>query len=244
MSAQSARRVEGRMNMMPRINKVRHPAKYTDGLLPIFAQLLEGTRNVLDPMAGTGKLTEILEHGYAGQVYLNELEPEWAYQAPAEAIVTTCDAERLPYKDDYFDAICTSPTYGNRMADHHNARDGSRRNTYRHTLGRKLTPGNTGKMQWGKEYRDKHRRIWTECRRVLKPSGKLILNISDHIRRGKVMPVTDWHIDILESLGLALVKRIAVETPRLRFGANSDVRVDNEWVLLFVKQSGEVERAS
>lgn len=34
---------------------VRHPAKYSDALIPCFARLLEGTESVLDPMAGTGK---------------------------------------------------------------------------------------------------------------------------------------------------------------------------------------------
>ena len=30
----------------------------------------------------------------------------------------------LPWPENTFDAICTSPTYGNRMADHHDARGG------------------------------------------------------------------------------------------------------------------------
>lgn len=211
----------------------RHPAKYSDTLLPIFAGLLEGTKNVLDPFAGTGKLALIRDLGYDGDVYLNELEPEWAHQAPEWAIVTTCDAETLPYPDSFFDAICTSPTYGNRMADHFEAKDDSRRNTYRHTLGRKLTPGNTGRMQWGEKYRDKHQRVWVECKRVLKPNGVFILNISDHIRNGKVMPVTKWHIDCLTDLGFSLTDHILVETPRLRYGANHQVRVKHESVLYF-----------
>lgn len=216
----------------------RHPAKYTDKLLPIFAELLKDTDNVLDPFAGVGKLALIRDLGYTGKIHLNELEPEWARQARPEATITTCDAEHLPYPDGYFDAICTSPTYGNRMADHHNARDGSRRNTYRHALGRKLTPGNTGQMQWGHEYRDKHRRVWTECRRVLKPHGKLILNISDHIRRGKVVPVTEWHAGCLTLLGFRLVEQIQVQTPRLRYGANHRTRVEYESVLVFVREEG------
>ena len=67
------------------------------------------------------------------------------------------DAEFLPYKDDFFEAICTSPTYGNRMADHFEAKDGSKRNTYRYAIGRALDEENTGKMQWGKKYREKTR---------------------------------------------------------------------------------------
>ena len=43
------------------------------------------------------------------------------------------DATALPFADWTFDAVITSPTYGNRMADHHNAQDGSRRVSYRHS---------------------------------------------------------------------------------------------------------------
>ena len=39
---------------------------------------------------------------------------------------TTGDSRQMHYPDGMFDAICTSPTYGNRMADHHNARRAAR----------------------------------------------------------------------------------------------------------------------
>jgi len=61
------------------------------------------------------------------------------------------------------------------MADHHNAKDSSKRNTYTHCLGRKLKEENTGKMQWGHLYRNKHRKIYEEFIRVLKTNGYLIL---------------------------------------------------------------------
>lgn len=49
------------------------------------------------------------------------------------AVTIVGDATSLPFPDEAFDAIITSPTYGNRMADHHDARDNSRRLTYRHS---------------------------------------------------------------------------------------------------------------
>lgn len=62
----------------------------------------------------------------------------------------------MPYKDTFFDAICVSPVYGNRVSDSHNAKDGSKRVTYTHMLGRKLTDGNTGCLQWGEKYKQAH----------------------------------------------------------------------------------------
>ena len=37
-------------------------------------------------------------------------------------VCTTGDSRQMHYPDATFDTICTSPTYGNRMADHHEAR--------------------------------------------------------------------------------------------------------------------------
>lgn len=211
----------------------RHPAKYTDRFLPEFAWHLAGRNRVIDPMGGVGKLGGIKAHGFDGQVYINELEPEWAVQAPWWCHVTVGDAARLPYLDDYFDGGCTSPTYGNRMADHHNARDGSRRNTYTHAIGRRLQDGNTGAMHWGRDYCEKHKAIWTELKRVLRDGAVFILNISDHIRRGRRVRVTLWHILCLQSLGFEMVEHRRVPTPRLRYGANGEKRIPYESILVF-----------
>lgn len=213
-----------------------HPAKYSKGFDAIFAEILRDTRSVLDPMAGVCGLANIRQHGYTGFIACNELEPEWAMQGLGRAdLVTMHDAEHLPFADGSFEAICTSPTYGNRMADHHNARDDSRRNTYTHVLGRRLSPGNTGAMQWGTEYKFKHTQIWRECGRVLAPGGLLILNVSDHIRKGAVAPVTDWHVWWLTFLGFALIEHRRVPTLRNRFGANRKARVECESILVFRK---------
>ena len=217
-------------------NEVKHPAKYTDVLLPVFAEELKGRSKVIDIFAGTCKISKIKDFGYEGEIYCNEIEPEWANLGIGKVDnITTSDSESLPYKDGYFDAICTSPTYGNRMADSHNAKDNSVRNTYTHKIGRKLNEENTGAMQWGKKYRDKHLKIWKEAERILKPGGVLILNISNHIRKGEVVYVSEWHVDTLIDIGFLLGKEIKIETPRNRFGANSDKRVPYESVFILTK---------
>ena len=77
-------------------------------------------------------------------------------------------ALKTGYDAEYFDAVVTSPCFGNRMADHHNAKDNSKRHTYRHYLGRELTKGSAAGMQWGEEYKHFHTEAWLEAKRVLK----------------------------------------------------------------------------
>lgn len=210
---------------------ISHPAKFNDGIMAAALKLLGPGMMVLDPMAGVGRVHELRDHGYL--TFGIELEPEWASQHPRTRIG---NALKLPYASLSFDSIFTSPTYGNRMADHHDAQDGSKRIGYKWSLGRDLHPHNTGAMQWGPRYRDFHRLIWLEADRVLKPHGRIVLNISDHIRDGKVAPVTDFHVETIEALGYLEATRIAVPTPRMRRGQNHDLRVESEWVILFWKR--------
>lgn len=215
--------------------EIQHPAKFSECLLPKFATLLRGARNVLDPMAGTGKLACIKAYGYTGRVVCNELEPEWADSYAVDEWHFSDAAAMEWANDESFDAICTSPTYGNRMADHHHARDGSRRFTYRHLLGRMLHPANTGQLQWGTTYREKHTAIYRECLRVLKVGGLMVINISDHIRQGRHIFVTDWHSTALQGLGLTQVDDLLVSTPRMGYGAHRGLRVNAEHILIFEK---------
>jgi DNA modification methylase len=206
---------------------MKHPAKYTDCLLPIFSEYLKDAVLVLDPFAGTGKLKEIVPNAI-----LLEIEPEWA--SMSGAIVS--DSQYMPLRDNVFDAVCTSPTYGNRMADHfvdHQPHKNYVRNTYRHCLGRSLNSNNSGRMQWGNKYKKLHIAVWKECKRVLKKDGLFILNISDHIRAGKRIYVSDWHVDVLKGIGFKLLKSIEVKTPRQKMGKNSELRVGCEYVLIF-----------
>lgn len=124
-------------------------------------------------------------------------------------------------------------TYGNRMADCHEARDASRRNTYRHALGRPLSAGSTSGLQWGPEYRALHEAVYEHVVPLLAPHGVFILNMSDHIRNFEPKPVTKWHVEALEWVGLEEVERHRVETSRNRFGENHGARVPYESVILF-----------
>ena len=158
-----------------------------------------------------------------------EIEPEWAAQRAGTLVG---DALMLPFADHTFDAVVTSPTYGNRFADHHNARDGSVRRSYTHDLGRGLHDHNSGKLHWGDKYKDFHRRAWREARRVLVPYGYVVVNVSDHIRNKQQQPVVEWHLRTLHQLGFDIIDDISVVTPRQRFGANAKSRVQGEHIII------------
>lgn len=210
----------------------KHPARYSDVLMPVFDKILPEKGEILDCFAGTGKLRTIRPN-----CTLLEIEPEWAEMNGA----IVGDATAMPFSDESFDAVCTSPTYGNRMADSfidHKPEKNYKRNTYTHCLGRKLSENNSGAMQWGDKYRALHEKAWCEVKRVLKPRGLFVLNISDHIRNGEVVAVSDWHKTTILNLGFKLVKTIQIETPRNRFGANSKARVEFEKVFIFINGEG------
>lgn len=212
-----------------------HPAKFSDTVLDAVTTLLHpyAPLRILDPFAGVGKVHRLdMSAGGEHMTYGVEIEPEWASQHERTVVGNALD---LPFTDGFFEGIVVSPCYGNRMADHHNARDDTRRHTYKHYLGRDLHSDNSGQLQWGPTYRRFHRAAWREATRVLAPDGLFCLNISDHIRGGVVIPVSRWHVRTLQRLGYMVLEEVQVETPRQGMGANREARVGYESVVLLAR---------
>lgn len=215
-----------------------HPAKFNAALLAELARLiwLEAHRlrrarrpvRVLDPFGGTGRLQWCA--GGPVHVVAGDLELEWLTQAPGDTV--RADACRLPFGDDTFDVVATSPTYGNRMADRYDGRDGSRRHTYRIDLDRMPTAGSSAVMQWGDEYRQLHAQAWAEAARIIRPGGLLIVNVKDHKRRGEWQQVPAWHADAMSSAGFDLEAELDVAVDGLRDGTNHDDRAEHEQLLV------------
>lgn len=244
-----------------------HPAKFNDEiLLRIAAAISDHTwfdfTNVLDPFGGIGgiHLLRPITEGYVNTTYAIELQPGWA-RASAERGWTFCGdlfefsptTSQFQYRYEsgswvdceppgQFGTIATSCTYGNRMADKHNAREDSKRMTYAHTLrrnGEEMDPDNSGGMQWGHAYRTFHEAAWNKCRFLLRPGGLFILNVKDHIRGGKIVQVSKWHRDTLIEMGLELVDDIQVPVRGMGFGQNQTLqeglKVDYEHIYVLRK---------
>jgi DNA modification methylase len=210
---------------------VAHPAPFSNAVLNTIPLLLTPDHvKVLDPFAGIGRIHELPSLvSWEMETVGLELEPEWASCHPdtltGDFMTTLFDPE--------FDAVVTSPCYGNRMADSHKAKDGSYRRSYTHDLGHGLSPNNSGAMQWGEEYRQFHINSWNQVTRVLKPGGHFILNISDHIRDGERVHVASWHTRVLLRMGFELEEAASIRTHRLRVGKNRE-RVGSELLLKFL----------
>lgn len=233
---------------------VKHPAKFHRDVMAVIRALVVADAErrfaetplmlpdyrILDPMAGVGGV-----HALASSTVQTigiELEPEWANQHP-HTIQGDCLEVMAQWwlgNGRYFDAVVVSPVYGNRMSDHHNAKDSSKRNTYRHTLGRPLSDNSSAGMHFTlnptDDYKTFHRKAWRLAVDFIRPGGIFILNCKDFYKTAQrggdpvLMGVTDWHLTTLQAMGLVLEIVETVDTPGNRQGQNGTSRAEYETV--------------
>jgi hypothetical protein len=179
-------------------------------VLAVFDNLLPIGARVLDPFAGSNRIHELGETLFARTTVGVELEPEWAGGHPR---TIHGDAAALPFPGASFDAVATSPSYGNRYADQ-SVRPEATTFSYAHALGRRCSPGSGAALQWGPAYRDLHRRCVVEMVRVVRPGALVLVNMKDHVRGGRRQHVVDWWVDVLQAEGLELVDRVEIGATR------------------------------
>lgn len=199
----------GEIDIEPR----SHPAKFSTSILLAIDHIVTEEADrlgrrlmIIDPFGGTGRAHRMGEAGH--RVVVFELEPEWAIQSEGPTVVG--DSSRLACRDDCVDVVLSSPVYGNRASDAHDAKDAclhrvnvkdkpprqftladcpkckgsglTPRNTYRHQLQRRASVGSTTPMPWGSRYRQIHARIMAECLRPLRSEGLVVWNTSNHLK--------------------------------------------------------------
>ena len=104
-----------------------HPATFSKQLWDVLIKRMDGAHVALDPFSGTGLIHRLAEAAGVSVSIGIELEPEWANVDEFDQvnrIQVVADAfEYLPLFRNQVDAVVTSPAYGNRMADHHDAKE-------------------------------------------------------------------------------------------------------------------------
>ena len=224
-----------------------HFAKYCDGVVRVVSERIPDGSRVLDPMAGTmERLRELERPEFGGhQVHGIELEPEWVndYRHPR---LIQGDARSMPYEGEFFDVVVCSPSFGNRMADRTGTWwDSVDRRTYASALGRNVSAGSACVQFTSPDYARLHLAIWAESVRVLKTGGLVFLNLKDHVRGGKVVPVTTLHRRLMSSLAMVEIGDTAVPAKGLPAGANHDVRAESvEKIITWRKPPESHDRAA
>lgn len=220
---------------------VSHPAPYSDPIVDKLRRLIDTERKkltpayveVLDPFAGIGRIHQLHRPGSVETTGL-EIEPEWA--ATHERTVQG-NVFAMPRRwRRRFRIVATSPTYGNRMADHHtpSPADTSTRYGYAYQLGRQPDPESSATLPWGPRYWAFHAGAYAKIFEVLEPEGLFLLNVSNFIKDGEEVHAAMWHLGAAYGAGFEMrsaERPLRVVTKRMKNGANHAARVDGEVII-------------
>lgn len=237
----------------------KHPAKFSDPILDLLAKLVRNEQRpqaqallVLDPFAGVGRVHRLAVDRKVQTLGL-EIEAEWAacHERTIHTDALTWLARNAPHTLDpdrvAVHIVATSPCYGNRFSDSHEAGDDSTRRSYRHDLGRPLTAGSAGGLPWGPRYWRFHAEAYRLIFDVLEPGGLFLLNVSDFVRKREMVHATEWHLGAAFGAGFDVGGprwAFPVMTRRQRYGQNhghdseEPTRADVEMVYRLRKPEG------
>lgn len=221
-----------------------------------------GAPVLLDPFAGVGKIHELTKALPWLTTIGVELEPEWARQhdrtyvgdatkllieSDSVDVVATspCYGNRMADTYDGKGLCRACAGVGRSLSGPEptpvevtcprckgTGRDVSSRMTYRTALGRMPSTGSSSTLQWGEAYKDLHRKAIGEMRRVVRPGGIVMVNMSNHIRRGVEQDVVGWWEQALTAEGFEHRQTCVVSTRRYRHGQNHEARINGERLII------------
>jgi hypothetical protein len=212
----------------------KHPAIFTESIIERLAILIPKNvpfeRIIHDPFAGEGvrlgALCDALGYTFTG----TDLE-RWQGSDTRVALgdsTLSGTYPTVPY------AIVTSPTYNNGVNDHFDPKDDSKRLTYRVRAGHELHPNNTGRWS-GRGSKKGEAEYWRLTRNVVTHWPNIaIVNVKDSVRstwEGGIYPLVRLWTELLEELGYEVTPE-EVACPGWRYGANSQERLDTEFILV------------
>lgn len=236
---------------------IKHPARFSIEIIEEVAKILNlryrhtsSKPIIFDCYGGSGERLRLLGDRTGMTVRGVEIEPKFII----DPCVTVGDAQDPSVYPDERHIIFTSPTYPNGMADAHQINDTSRRYTYTAALGHLPNVNSQARYGYRSTRRNgksrKRQKYWEIANNTVKNWGNaemIIVNVSDfYATRGgatELEPVVaDWS-DLLAKHGYPMQALIPVKTPRMKNGANRDVRVGHE-VLIVTERNPQVTYAS
>lgn len=219
------------------MSKRHHPSRWSPQVLEVISPIISGWGlPVHDPFAGTGERLGSLCDSLGVPFTGCEIEPEFIID---RRVWSGDSRSGDSYPHWYRYCVVTSPVYPNGMTDHFKPRDDSRRITYRQVLAsilghdRPLNLGNMGRYgpRQGKKSAGTYWQLADEC--IDHWPTQVVVNVSDCIHNREVYPVVEQWEKLLIDHGY-YIRAQRVETPRMRYGANGNLRVESEAVITAV----------
>jgi hypothetical protein len=218
------------------MKKVDHPAKFTSAQIEQIASAIaeefgedKGIK-ILDPYAGIGGVHKLQEFGHF--TFGIEIEREWPGQHRDTAVGDSHVFMAANVNRNKYDAVVTSYVFPNRMTDHHDAKDGSKRHSYKHYLGRDPAEGSSATLGWGKKWRQFHREGFRLMSRVVKKNGLIIIDSKNCYKQRELVLANEWTIRTLAKMGMPLLQVRPVFTRGLTHGQNHEDRVDRHLIIV------------
>lgn len=209
-----------------------HPAQFHPNILEAIRPYIAGTQKlVFDPFAGLGvRLGELCDE--LGKEFKGIDIEDWPGKDGRVAVGDATDP--LSYPEESF-IVVSSPTYPNGISDHFKPSDKSKRFTYRTALGQPLQENNTGRYSaragqksWNKYWQLSALASYQWYQR----KADALINVKNFYHQKEVIDLVKHWEGLLSAHGYKINEIIKMECPGIRFGSNSNARVDSESVII------------